>query len=148
MQVNYSNEDVIKSQKSIFLAGPTTRSSEITAWRLEALEILKQLNYDGVVYIPEHINMRNGENYFRLREWELLAMNSAKTIVFWVPRDKENLLGLTTNVEFGYWIRLKKIIYGRPNDAAEIRYLDWLYEKEIKQKPFDSLKEMLDYAIK
>lgn len=39
------------STKSIFLAGPTPRSKEVQSWRPEALRILKNLGYDGQVYV-------------------------------------------------------------------------------------------------
>ena len=69
-------------------------------------------------------------------------------IVFWIPRKKPYMLGLTTNVEFGYYINKKKILYGRPNDADDIIYLDWLYKKDTGNIPFDNLEDLLKEAIK
>lgn len=49
----------------------------------------------------------------------------------------------TTNVEFGYWLHTGKILYGRPDDARKIKYLDWLYETNMNSKPYNSLEELL-----
>lgn len=53
MKINYSDQEVIKNEKSIFLAGPTPRSLDVETWRKEAIKILKDLGFDGVVYVPE-----------------------------------------------------------------------------------------------
>lgn len=42
MIVNYSDQEVIKSKNSIFLAGPTPRKIEIKSYRKEAIEILEK----------------------------------------------------------------------------------------------------------
>ena len=43
MIINYSDQEVLKGTKSIFLAGPTPRDKEITSWRNEACKILEKL---------------------------------------------------------------------------------------------------------
>ena len=53
MKINYSDQEVIKNEKSIFLAEPTPRSLDVETWRKEAIKILKDLGFDGVVYVPE-----------------------------------------------------------------------------------------------
>ena len=55
MILNYSNSPVITKDNcpSIFLAGPTPRSNDIKSWREEAIKILEQLEFEGIVYIPE-----------------------------------------------------------------------------------------------
>ena len=53
MQINYSDEKVLKGEKSIFLAGPTPRSLDVETWRKEAIRILEELGFDGIVYVPE-----------------------------------------------------------------------------------------------
>lgn len=54
----------------------------------------------------------------------------------------------TTNVEFGYWLHSNKVIYGRPDDAVKIKYLDWLYELDYNEKPFNNLDDLLKGAVK
>lgn len=56
MKINYyENEEVVKNEKSIFLAGPTPRTREFLGWRPQAIEILKNLGFDGAVYSPENV---------------------------------------------------------------------------------------------
>ena len=53
----------------------------------------------------------------------------------------------TTNVEFGYWIHTGKILYGRPNDAKKIKYLDWLYKTDTSNEPYTSLEDLLNSSM-
>ena len=76
-----------------------------------------------------------------------MALTEATVIVFWVPRRIPEMSGFTTNVEFGYWLPSKKVIYGRPNEAQKNKYLDWLYELDYDKKPIDNLEELLKEAI-
>ncbi len=148
MQVNYSDELVIKNQKSIFLAGPTPRKEKVSSWRNEACEILKKNNFDGVVYVPEYSNWKPKESYIDQAMWEREALTEATVIVFWVPRQLPDMPGFTTNVEFGYWLSSKKVLYGRPNNACKVKYLDWLYELDYQKKPEEDLEKLLKEAIK
>ena len=147
MIVNYSDEEVIKNKKSIFLAGPTPRSAEVKTWRKEACEQIEKLGFDGVVYVPEYASYRPLENYLNQVEWERDALSNASIIVFWIPRYMPDMPGFTTNVEFGYWMHTGKVIYGRPDDAEKNRYLDWLYEKDMNVKPYNDLKDLLAEAV-
>ena len=147
MIINYSNQDVLKGEKSIFLAGPTPRYKGIATWRLEACEYLEKIGYDGIVYIPEYSTHDPKEGYEAQADWEREAMTNAKVIVFWVARKLPDMPAFTTNVEFGYWIHTKKVLYGRPDDADKIKYLDWLYKKELNKEPFNDLETLLKAAI-
>jgi hypothetical protein len=49
--------------KSIFLAGPTPRRPEVASWRPDALRILQEAGYDGVVFVPED---RSGRSHGRV----------------------------------------------------------------------------------
>ncbi len=147
MKINYSDEKVIKGKKSIFLAGPTTRSKDLPSWRIQACELLEQLGFDGVVYYPEYSTKEPKWDYVDQAMWEREALNEATVIMFWVPRDLPKNVGLTTNVEFGYWIKSGKVIYGRPGNAEKIKYLDWLYEVEWNEKPIDNLYILLEKTI-
>ncbi len=148
MRVNYSDEEVIKGEKAIFLAGPTPRSKDVISWRKEACDILRDLGFDGVVYDPEYSNMEPRENYEDQAMWERMALTEATVIVFWVPRHLPEMPAFTTNVEFGYWLHTGKAIYGRPDNAEKIKYLDWLYELDYGIKPINDLRELLARAVK
>lgn len=120
MQINYSDQPVITGKKSIFLAGPTPIGENQISWRKEACAILEKLNFDGVVYVPEYSTWHPKEDYTDQAMWERLALTEATVICFWVPRTLPDMAGFTTNVEFGYWLPTKKVIYGRPDYAKKI----------------------------
>ena len=54
----------------------------------------------------------------------------------------------TTNVEFGYWLHTNKVIYGRPDNAEKIKYLDWLYKLDYNEVPYNDLNKLLENAMK
>lgn len=155
MQVVYTGEEAPKTlTKSIFLAGPTPRNKqEQESWRPDALKILEDKGYDGVVFVPED---RKGE--FKLEYddqigWEEKHLNMADCIVFWVPRDLEpdskgypKMAAFTTNVEFGAWADSGKIVFGAPPKATKNGYLKHYCEK-YNVPMGDTLTETLDHAM-
>lgn len=149
MIINYSNQSVLNGEKSIFLAGPTPRSLDVESYRKEAIRILCDLGFDGIVYVPELEFDNRTFNYDNQVWWERKALYNATVIVFWVPRSSK-LPAFTTNIEFGYWIakNSNKVIYGRPDNSERNRYLDWLYETETCNRPINNLEELLKEAIK
>lgn len=126
------------ARKSIFLAGPTHRinTNIVTvtsegndvprSWREDALNLLRDINYDGVIYYPEWANNEkpDGWTYDKQVQWEVDALNAADVILFWVPRDMKALPALTTNIEFGEWMHSGKIIVGAPKDAVKMDYIE------------------------
>jgi len=149
MEINYSDSGIQKSEKSIFLAGPTPRKKNIETWRKEALEILASLNFDGLVYVPEDEFDERRKDYVDQADWEREALHNATVIVFWVPRVLPDMPAFTTNVEFGYWMAKDsdKVIYGRPEGAEKTKYLDWLYKKEKAEQPINDLNELMQQAV-
>ena len=134
MQVNYSDQEVILARKSIFLAGPTPRDEAVHSWRPYAIKLLREMGFDGVVYVPEYETGEVLHNYDNQIEWEWKALAHAGAILFWVPRNLETMPAFTTNVEFGYWVRDDRTFYGRPSSAALVRYLDSLYKRHHKDR--------------
>lgn len=147
MRVNFSDEVVLKGKKSIFLAGPTPRGKEVASWRVEAVKKLEELGFDGVVFVPEYSTWIPKENYVDQANWEREALTEATVILFWIPRSLPDMPGFSTNVEFGYWMHSKKVIYGRPDGAPKTRYLDWLYKTDYNEEPFNNLDKLLEYAV-
>ncbi len=147
MKINYSDQEVIKNKKSIFLAGPTPRDGSIASWRKEACKILEKIGFDGVVYVPEYSTLKPKEDYIDQAMWEREALTNATIIVFWIPRELPGMPAFTTNVEFGYWLHSGKVIYGRPDNASKTKYLDWLYELDYNKKPFNDLELSLTSSI-
>lgn len=147
MNVIYSDQDIPKHMPadSIFLAGPTPRSSEVLSWRPEALEILDNIGFDGTVFIPEWKTWEHQVDFITQVEWEWTSLAFSGTIVIWVPRDLKDMPAFTTNVEFGYWLarRPSRVIYGRPTGSPGTDYLDWLYNKETGCQAHDDLETLL-----
>lgn len=146
MKINYSDQEVIKGEKSIFLAGPTPRGEGIHSWRNEAVEKLEKIGFDGVVYVPEYSTWKPKADYVDQAMWERVALTNATIIIFWIPRSLPDMPAFTTNVEFGYWLHSGKVLYGRPNDAVKIKYLDWLYKLDYNKEPYDNLDNLLKEA--
>lgn len=143
-----------KEQKnpSIFLAGPTRRGSCFEeSWRYKACEILHNLHFDGTIYVPEYPRQTpwDDANIERQTEWEWEALELATTICFWIPRDKDEMIGLTTNVEFGRYITMKpdSIVLGCPEDAFRMRYLKMLYKSVTNKEPANTLADTLALAV-
>lgn len=134
LQVNYSDQEVILARKSIFLAGPTPRDEAVHSWRPYAIKLLREMGFDGVVYVPEYETGEVLHNYDNQIEWEWKALDNAGAILFWVPRNLETMPAYTTNVEFGYWVRDDRAFYGRPSSAILVRYLDSLYKRHHKDR--------------
>lgn len=143
MIINYSDQEVIKGKKSVFLAGPTPRGEDVVSWRTEACAILEQIGFNGVVYVPEYSSWKPKADYVDQAMWEREALINATVIVFWVPRKLPDMAAFTTNVEFGYWLHSGKVIYGRPEEATKIKYLDWLYKIDYDKEPYSDLYHLL-----
>ena len=104
--------------------------------------------FDGVVYVPEYSTDKPKTDYVDQAEWERDALINSSVIAFWIPRNLKDMPGFTTNVEFGYYLHTGKVIYGRPNNASKIKYLDWLYKVDTNMEPFDNIEELLLFSIK
>lgn len=145
MNIIYSFEEGTNAEKSIFLAGPTPRDEKTKTWRCDALKLLSDMNFDGDVFVPEY---RDGvRDTVNVNEWETRSLWERKylegcsAILFWVPRNLENMPAFTTNVEFGKFVPSGKAIYGRPNEAPKNEYLDWFYKFETSRAPLETLED-------
>lgn len=134
---------------SIFLAGPSPRGrgeGYPADWRDEAFKIFEQKNFDGYVFVPRPTT-GNAKTYDGQIEWELHHLDQADCIMFWVPRKAPDMMGVTTNAEFGMYIKSGRIVYGRPDDALQIRYLDFIGRKYASIEPYSTLETTIDAAI-
>ena len=129
MHLVYTGEEAPDSfTKSMFLAGPSPRNESDPNWRTEAVKILEGLDYEGVVFLPiwrDGPQDNQTHDYDGQVEWETKYLQMADCVVFWVPRDLEQLPAFTTNVEFGMWLNSGKAVLGYPPEAEKMRYLDW-----------------------
>jgi len=134
---------------SLFLAGPTPRDGS-EGWRPKALDILNNLGYNGIVYVPEPF----AQGYDKQIGWEWKFLEESSIRLFWIPRELEKMPAFTTNIEFGHCVISCKerdnfgTIYGRPDDAPKISYLDWHYKRVAKEEPYNDLKLMLAESVK
>lgn len=131
--------------KSIFLAGPTPREKGVLDWREEAVELLADLGYDGVVFLPVPRDSNWTKDYDHQVSWELQNLDRADQIVFWVPRS-DDLPGFTTNVEYGRYFDSGRAVLGYPKDAPKMRYLSALGREEYVPEAH-TLAGTLTFAI-
>ncbi len=126
MKVVYANQAPPESWSSaIFLAGPTPRAeTTLPSWRPDALKYLEDMDYKGVVFVPEDVNGVWHHSYDDQIEWEEMCLNFADVIIFWIPRDIAQMPGFTTNDEWGFWKAKDpmKLVLGTPDVAPKVRY--------------------------
>jgi len=160
MQVIYTGEELPKTiTKSLMLCGPSKRPDQennFDSWRKDALQILTDKGYDGVVFCPEPRGFEFLDGHFNYDdqiEWEELCLNVADVILFYVPRDlslddkgKIKLAALTTNIEAGHWLDSGKTVYGAPKDADNNRYLEY-YAKKFRVPIATSLVGTIENAL-
>jgi hypothetical protein len=160
MEIIYTGEEMPESfTSSIFLAGPSRRpdQKEMESWRNDAIKILEDKGYDGVIFCPE---TRDGKfdkdfDYDNQIEWEHKHLNIADCIVFWVPRDvsldengKLKLPAFTTNVEFGAWCDSGKVVFGSPPDLEKHKNKYLKYYADFYNVPSgETLTATLDEAM-
>ena len=137
---------LIDTKNAIFLAGPCPRKNyNEDDWRTEAIEILKELNFDGVVLNPTNPNFKD-INLEKQTRWELEAMYKASAIVFWIPRSEEHP-ALTTNIEIGAQFGKPGIFVGFPKNSWKNEYIKVRCDI-AGQEVFTSLKTMLKAVVR
>lgn len=133
LRYEYSLEGLVdREEHTIFLAGPTVRGNQphLNSWRWSAIEEFDKQGFKGTLVIPEFSDkLESDKGKLWIPKWEYAGLMGVDVIMFWIPRTKE-LIGLTTNHEHGYWLGrcYKKMVYGRPNDAYRMSYLDVMWE--------------------
>ena len=137
------------NKKSIFLCGTMPHDGQ-TDWRNKVIDALDRLGYDGVVYNPDYSNIPQSKrlDYGDQILWEINAMKSSAIVCFWIDREFPNHPGLTTNVEFGYWVRSSKVLYGRPHNDEKCFYLDYVYRLEQNREPVETVEDLIKELTK
>jgi hypothetical protein len=118
MNIIFSDQGFPKQiTKSLFLAGPSPRDSNVFDWKFEAVSKLEDKKFDGTIFVPiiskvflkgyfeyrKSINKQTSLidediynsifisnqkwNYDNQVEWEIKARNMADINLFWVDRD-------------------------------------------------------------
>jgi len=143
MQLLFSDkeiEDIEFPNKTIFLAGPSPRDSKTKGWRQEFIEKMRELGLNDVsVFIPEPQDFFEGTkdldpnfSYSNQIEWEHKGLEMAKYRVFYLARKLPDMMGLTTNIEFGYWFHKapNSLLVGIPKDSDKNRYIEYIMKKQ------------------
>jgi len=133
-------EDVDWKLPTVFLAGPTVRGNQphLTSWRFAAIDLFKEMKFNGNLIIPEFHSKSESDKYrYDIPVWEFTGLQKCDVIMFWISRTRE-LIGLTTNHEHGYWLGRDrdKVVYGRPDDAYRMTYLDIMWVETGKLMVF------------
>jgi hypothetical protein len=135
-------------RKSIFLAGPTAGEGKFS-WRTDAIEMFRQLGFDGHLFVPEPrgFDWPKAEFHDAIVDWEVDGLNRADCILFWVPRNMETMPGLTTNIEFGEWFKSGKVVLGCPVDAPKMDYMKYRGSQHGIKPIWNSLEQTISWAI-
>jgi 8-oxo-dGTP pyrophosphatase MutT (NUDIX family) len=156
MQVIFTDSEMPQSfSKSLFLAGPSSRNKEeVPSWRPDAIKLLDDMGFDGIVFVPEGSDGGFKLDYDDQVGWEEKYLNACDCILFWIPRDLSpdskghpKMAALTTNVEFGAWADSGKIVLGAPEEAEKVSYLKHYAEKynvPISDTLTDTLRSAMD----
>ena len=147
MNIIYSSQykDIIRP--AIFLAGCSPRDDQILTWRKEVINILGRTGFTGSIISPQP-ELNQWSDYNSVVEWEDEYLKIADLIVFWIPRSMKNqIYGLTSNVEFGMYLNSGKILYGRPPDSEHNCYLDYWYKRVYNLKPVDNLEDLVQESL-
>ena len=162
MEVIYTGENAPTTiTKSLFLAGPSLRpgqEKEMTSWRQDAIKILEDKGFDGVIFCPENRGFgfdNPNFNYDDQIEWENKHLNIADCILFWVPRDLSldskgqlKLPAFTTNIEWGAWADSGKVVFGSPSDLSKRKNKYLAFNAEQYNVPTgETLTETIEHAI-
>ena len=133
-------------KNAIFLAGPCPRKNYDVEdkWRKEAIDILKEIGFEGCVLNPTNKNYPKMKDITKQTEWEEEAMKKASAIVFWLPRSEEHP-GFTSNIEIGYWVDKPGVYIGFPDEDKDKNsnpYIE-VKAKQNKKKIYKTLKDMI-----
>ncbi len=148
MEIVFTLEKVPeKINKSIFLAGPTSREGGANSWRKEAIKLLEEQGFDGTVFVPEARSWEKfNPEYDEQILWEDTFLTLADCILFWIPRDLKTLPGFTTNDEWGFWKASGKVVLGAPENAPKVSYQKY-YALRLNVPFATSLSETVKNAI-
>ena len=138
---------------AVFIAGPTSRRQILEYnYRCEAVGHLREAGFKGYIYVPEPRGKEFGDDFTErgyIHKWEsdrLFAKATKK--VFWIPRMADELLGLSTNLEFGIALGMLlagsqiELFVGWPENAQRMGLPDHYSTLLAGQKRYDSLRSM------
>ena len=132
--------------KSLYLAGPTPRNANSSAWRPQALKLLECSHYDGVVFVPEFQDGTRCRDDDQQMNWELDAIRRSDIILFWVPVEQDTMSAAAICVEFGLQVHSGRVILGTPKDANRTCYMEQLARK-YHVASYHTLEDSVEAAL-
>lgn len=105
----------------------------------------EKFGFNGSLFIPERL-VEEKFDWESQVKWEEEHMNAADCILFWIPRNLENMPGFTTNVEWGRWENSGKVVLGAPDWAKKMGYIRY-YAKKHGVPIAETLEETVRLAI-
>lgn len=96
--------------RSIYLSGPA-RTPDGVDWRSEAIRILDELGFDGVVYDPIVPGLTAVDVTNEVVEWQWAARNRSDMVVGWLGAESERTSGGTRS-ELMHDLQLGKAVLG------------------------------------
>lgn len=149
----------------IFLLGPTSRDGiPDYMWRKDAVHYLRSAKYVGKILIPEYrggsyLSLEGTADFTDARKifvWEHNGIRRSSALLAWIPRNGQQLLGLTTNRELGQamgraehdkkWS--KRLFIGWPENAKNMGSIGFELEDakvgHLEGGHFDSLQKMCE----
>ena len=150
IQLNFYGEQVIQGYKSLYLAGPTTLEATFNeSWRKMACNMLKDLGYRGIVYIPEFKEKVYHEESKDL-DWDLKAFEKADIVLFYIPNNKIDNLDNKFYTDFGFILGKKpeKCMLCGTDTELVTKYMQQLYNYVSKDGVmYNNLYEALIKAV-
>ena len=145
------NEDITNfdiRKNTIFLAGPTSRINCHESWRKNAIKYLEEFGFDGNIIIPEPKNCIVSNNIDKNNQikWERHYLSISNLILFWIPRNNSELIGLTTNIELGEWYKSNKIVIGFPENSIKNDYIKYIID-ENNLDFYNDLEELCKISV-
>jgi len=145
----------IEYKNSIFLAGPIVRGKE-NDWHENAYKIFekmlenpiyKRFNFDVNLITPKRQIILDDKKLVNQIENEKDAMNKSQLIMFWIPREMNKMIGMSTQFELGYWYskNYKKLIVGIPKNAEKVRYIKEFMKNDIQF--YNTLDETIQMVL-
>ena len=150
MNLIYNNDDINFdiTKNTIFLAGPTSRINCHDSWRKNASKYLEEFGFNGNIIIPEPKNCIVSNNIDKNTqiEFERQYLSMSNIILFWIPRNNSELIGLTTNIEFGEWYNSNKVVVGFPDDSIKNDYIKYIID-ENNLDFYNNLEELCKISV-
>jgi 8-oxo-dGTP pyrophosphatase MutT (NUDIX family) len=145
MQIVYIGDPTPNQiNKTVYLAGT---ASNINNWRQKAIEILRLLEYDGIVFVPQWKENTLLIDSEKERKWEEKCVAMSDHILFYFDRDIDNnIIGIESTDLFGKLKDNKNVVLVTNPNAKLVDY-QITYVKEHNIPHFQELYNGIKHII-